>query len=277
MKIIPLEPVTADDAYQSLLGALLNAPVINTRNAPSHSLIPPQVPPIVFDRTPLVTWRQTAWMTALEELAWHLSGDPYCPEKFQKTWWKGQLSPDGYYYSGYAEQLGPRHGGPHPVLELIAGLRDHPYSRRHVLTTWNNREMPQITQVNRNPNTPTTCHGTLIMLFVRDGKLHMDHTQRSADIMLGVPHNWLPYWALLLWLAACSGHEVGTLTWHFGDLHLYAEESHIAAAKAIVAADLRPAWADLSYVGTCGLFRAADFRMDGIIHKPVTDIRPRLL
>jgi thymidylate synthase len=275
MHIRPIEPVTADDAYQSLLGALLQAPIIHTRNAPTHSLI--HVQPIQFDRTPLVTWRETAWEKSLRELAWHLSGDPYCPEEFQQTWWKGQLSPDGHYYSGYAEQLGPRYCGPSPVLELIAGLRDHAHSRRHVLTTWHNREMQQITRVNRNANTPTTCHGTLIMLWVRDGVLHMDHTQRSADMMLGVPHNFIQYWALLLWLAHCSGHAVGTLTWHFGDLHLYAEESHIEAAKAIVAAELRPCEATLRYVGKGGLFKAADFVMDGEIPDAVTTIRPRLL
>lgn len=274
MKITPLTPVTADDAYQSMLAALLDAPIIHTRNAPTHSLIGFQ--PIQFDRTPLVTWRRTAWRKSIEEMAWHLSGDPRCPVNL-RDWWNGQLSPDGYYYSGYADQLGPRHGGVNPVMELIAGLCDHPHSRRHVLTTWHNREMPQITRVNRNPNTPTTCHGTLIMLFVRDGVLHMDHTQRSADVMLGVPHNFLPYWALLLWLAHCSGHAVGTLTWHFGDLHLYAEESHIAAAKAIVAAELRPCEAELRYVGKGGHFRAADFVLDGEIPEPVTTIRPKLL
>lgn len=266
----------ADICYQSLIEQVLEyGDLIETRNHPAYSLITSEL--IAFTQTPLVTVRKTAWKKALREMEWFLSGDPKCPDELI-DWWDGQLNPDGMYICGYGHQL--RHYGVSAfdqIQHLIEGIKEHPYSRRHVMTTWNPEEMSIITQLNENPKTPTTCHLTLNIYSVRNGFLHANTTQRSADILLGVPHNWIQHYALLLWLAHQTGLKHGMLIWNFVDLHLYDEHSHIEVADAIIGCDLANRTpVKMVYNGT-GDFKASDFEIVGEIAEPVTTIRPKLL
>lgn len=266
----------ADQHYQSLIQQVLeDGDLIETRNHPAYSLITSDL--ITFTQTPLVTVRKTAWKKALREMEWFLSGDPKCPDELL-DWWDGQLSEDGSYYCGYGQQL--REFGDveyDQISELIIGIKEHPYSRRHVITTWNPHEMATITDINDNPNTPSCCHLTMNQYFVRHGKLSVRTYQRSCDIILGAIHNWIQHWALLLWLANQTGLQPGLLMWQFGDLHLYDEPSHIEVADAIIGCDLANRTpVKMVYNGT-GDFKASDFEIVGEIAEPVTTIRPKLL
>lgn len=266
----------ADHYYQSLLEQVLEyGDLIETRNHAAYSLIVSNT--IIFTQTPLVTVRKTAWKKALREMEWFLSGDPKCPDELL-DWWDGQLNPEDKYLFGYGEQL--RYFGQHcfdQIKNLIESIKKHPHSRRHVVTTWHPEEMSTITKLNENPNTPSCCHITMNQYFVRHGKLSVRTYQRSADILLGVPHNFIQHWALLLWLANQTGLEVGKLIWQFGDLHLYQEQSHLEVAEAIIGCDVTERnQVYLDYNGS-GDFKASDFEIVGEIAAPVTTVRPRLL
>jgi thymidylate synthase len=171
------------------------------------------------------------------------------------------------------------------IRYLLEGIRQHSGSRRLVATTWNPPEMVKITKINKNPNTPSTCHGSLIQCHVRNGKLHMTQYQRSADVLLGVPHNWCQYWALLLYLAHWTRLEPGTLRWIFGDLHLYQDPTHVECAKQFLNLDPLPAPGQFAlryrpsveWMGLIPEFKASDFVMDGEVPEPVIKIRPKLL
>lgn len=258
---------------------------LESRNAPVKSLI--AYPQIVFRETPLVTWRKTAWKKALREMQWFMSGDSLCPVEL-RDWWDGQLNKNNRYHGGYADQLRSFEdgkGGFDQVKYLLEGLYEHPNSRRLVISTWNTAEMSEITFINDNPKTPSCCHGTLIQCHVRKGQLHLTQYQRSADILLGVPHNWMQYWALLLYLAYWSKFKVGSLRWIFGDVHLYQEASHIECAKQLLAIpykqlDSRPKMyynPSVSWTGAIPEFKAADFTLIGEAPEPLVTIRPKLL
>ena len=266
-----------DHYYQSLIQQVLEyGDLIETRNHPAYSLITSDL--ITFTQTPLVTVRKTAWKKALREMEWFLSGDPKCPDELL-DWWDGQLNPYGYYYCGYGEQLrySGRNGRFDQIESLVYGIINHPYSRRHVITTWHPEDMAKIADLNNNPRCPTTCHNTLTQAFVRNGELSLRTYQRSADILLGVPHNFCQTWALLLWLCNQTGLQPGLLMWQFGDLHLYDEPSHIEVADAIIGCDLANRTpVKMVYHGT-GDFKASDFEIMGDIAEPVTTIRPKLL
>ncbi len=271
----------ADCHYQSLIEQVLDyGDLIETRNHAAYSLITSDL--ITFTQTPLVTVRKTAWKKALREMEWFLSGDQKCPDELL-DWWDGQLNQFGKYLRGYGDQLihwqslGSFDTGFNQIKQLITGINEHPYSRRHIITTWNPLDMSLITEFNENPKTPTTCHNTLTQAFVRHGELSLRTYQRSADILLGVPHNFCQTCALLLWLCNQTGLQPGLLMWQFGDLHLYDEPSHIEVADAIIGCDLANRTpVKMVYNGT-GDFKASDFEIVGEIAEPVTTIRPKLL
>jgi thymidylate synthase len=276
-------PLTCDEEYHFLLKAIVDrGDELETRNHRVKSII--DYPQIIFTETPLVTVRRPAIKKAIGEMGWFLSGDPKCPEQ-HLDWWDGQLNPRGKYLFGYGHQL-RKFGNFFDQIEfLLKGLKEHRGSRRLVATTWHPGEMEMITDLNENHNTPSTCHGSLIQCFVREGKLHITQYQRSADVLLGVPHNWLQYFSLLLYLAYWSGLEVGTLRWLFGDVHLYQEESHIECARQIIEAPRRifddpPRLVytpTVEWTGIIPEFKASDFTMEGVIPEPLVTIRPKLL
>ena len=273
-----------DAKYQSLLKQILDeGELIHTRNAWAHSHI--SLPNTIFTETPLVTVRKTAWKMALREMQWFMSGDSECPAELL-PWWANQLSPEGHYFAGYADQFRRCGSGFDTFFDQIQyvldGIIHNQNSRRLVLTTWNPWEMANITKLNNNPNTPTCCHSTLIQCFVREDKLYMTSYQRSADMLLGVPHNWCQSWALLLWLAYHADLKVGHLQWIFGDGHVYAHQTHVDTAKALIALNSDPAEANtfnLIYrpLGEEAVFLADDFVMLGEIPAPTVVSKPVLL
>ena len=267
----------ADKAYKKVIGnIIMNGERVHTRNGWALSIT--DADGITFTSSPWITLRdRISFDKALLEMQWILSGDPRCPDKLA-DWWKGQLDPDGNYWAGYGEQL-RRYGGTFDQIEwLIEAIITHPNSRRLITTTWNPEDMSQITELNGNRNTPTTCHGTVVQYFVRNKRLHLVVFQRSADIMLGVPHNWIQYWAYGCWLAHRTGYALASLRWLFGDVHLYDEPSHIQAAKDII--NYRSNTTTnyvFSYAPTSKEFLASDFKIISDTPQPATSIRPKLL
>lgn len=274
----------ANVVYQQMIFRLLSMGIpVHTRNADTLSCI--NYPRITFNETPLVTLRKTAWKMALREMQWFMSGDTKCPDELL-PWWKDQLGHGAMYRGGYSHQF--RRSGYNGTFDqikyLLNGLQNNPNSRRLVMTTWNPSDMAHITELNHNDCTPSCCHGSLVELFVRDDCVHMTSYQRSADVLLGVPHNWIQYWALLLYFAHHAHYQVGTLMWMFGDLHLYKEESHLDTATKIFecfpiqhdSPKLKYEYSGSQVLGTPE-FKASDFSMEGIIPDPVVTLRPKLL
>lgn len=136
--------------------------------------------------------------------------------------------------------------------------------------------------LNDNPNTPTTCHTTIAHFHVsQDHYLSFYSYQRSADMLLGVPHNWIQSWAFLLWLSEQTNKIPGKMIWGFGDAHIYQEESHLSVLNQIIVLRDEPVKDNsfrLVYNGKRGdEFKACDFEIIGAIPTPVVSGRPKLL
>lgn len=102
------------------------------------------------------------------------------------------------------------------IAALLHGLRDDPWNRRHVLTTWNPSDLPEMCL--------PPCH--LLAQFQIDHEyLDMCVTMRSVDLCLGLPADMVLYGLLLELLARELELNAGTVTWFFGDAHIY--EGHI--------------------------------------------------
>jgi thymidylate synthase len=275
----------ADYHYLNLISLLHHhGEEVETRNGRVKSII--HADPITFTETPLVTLRKTAWNKAIREMEWFMSGDPRCPDELL-DWWNGQLNSQQCYLDGYGEQFRHFSDGPRVPFDQVAfildGLRNHPYSRRLIMTAWNPADMASITQTNCNERTPTTCHSSFMQFFVREGSLHLMTVQRSCDVLLGLPHNWIQTWALLLYFANWSNLRVGSLRWVFGDLHLYQHSTHTDTVERLLTQTVNlDRSVCLCYnpsVENSGVpcFKGSDFVMQGEIPEPRVLTRPQLL
>jgi len=278
--------MNTDCLYQSLITSVyIHGDELETRN---HRVISAfDLPTMTFDQVPLVTIRKTAWKKALREMEWFMSGDERCPDEVL-DWWDGQLSDDQCYYDGYATQFRKAPSSLKCSLTfdqvdyVLNGLRHNPNSRRLIMTTWNPFDMANITRTNDNEQTPTTCHGSFIQCFVRNQALHIKCYQRSADLLLGLPHNLIQYWSLLLYFAAHASLKVGSLIYVIGDGHLYCDPSHQHIVDQI-----RHLTIDFTKDESLNLvyeprttknklpeYKASDFRMEGKVPEPVIKGRP---
>ena len=274
--------VKTDTLYCRLVKDIyLSGDNVKGRNGSTKRLFAPQ--PLTFNATPLVTVRKTAWHKAIREMEWFLSGEGKCPEELQ-DWWANQLNPYGEYIEGYGHQFRSFNGNFDQITNLIDGVLNHPYSRRHVITTWNPPLMGEIGVINDNPDTPTPCHTSFAQFSVStENELSMLSVQRSADVLLGVPHNWVQSWAFLLWLAAQTGYNPGNLTWVFGDAHIYCQKTHIKVAEEMCYYAVNPVpnignEPRLIYGGKAGDdFKASDFEIIGKIPEPLILTTPILV
>ena len=261
-----------DHTYCDLIAQVRNrGHRLFTRNAYRTRLIAQTVH---LDRTPLVSARKTAWRNALREWEWFMSGSNNVNALHESVrhWWKPWANAYGEVKYNYSKQFrcfdgGWGRKGFDQLTHWLDGVRDHPNSTRNVMTTWHSEEMAA-------KDCPiTNCHGTVIQAFVTDGVLDIFTYQRSCDLVCGVPHNWIQYWAFLLWAAHRTGHRPGAVTWTGGDVHLY--EEHLPMADRLIALTLQELLTDgtpeLVYTPTSDEFIADDFQLNGPYQPVITD------
>jgi thymidylate synthase len=106
------------------------------------------------------------------------------------------------------------------LLELIAGIKEDPYSRRHIITAWNPGEIELMAL--------PPCH-MMAQFYVNNGKLSCQMYQRSADMFLGVPFNIASYALFTHMIAQACNLEVGDLIITIGDAHIY--NNHVEQVK----------------------------------------------
>lgn len=98
------------------------------------------------------------------------------------------------------------------LANLIHGIKNDPYGRRHILSAWNPGELQDMAL--------PPCHA-FAQFFVADGKLSCQMYQRSVDTFLGLPFNISSYSLFTHMLAQVCGLEVGEFVWVGGDIHIY--------------------------------------------------------
>lgn len=118
---------------------------------------------------------------------------------------------------------GPNDAGIDQIRNLIEGLKNDPFGRRHLVSAWNPGELDRMAL--------PPCHYAF-QCYVREhgkhqGFLDMKAHMRSVDVFLGLPFNITSYATLLEILADIVGLRAGRLSMDLGDTHIY--ENHLAA------------------------------------------------
>lgn len=219
-----------------------------------------------FNRTPLVMERRCAWRLALREMEWFLNGGSNIVSLHPSVthWWEPWTNKEGEVMHNYGVQFRNALGASglpfDQINYLINGIKEHPNSRRLCATTWNAADMMDYeTKI-------TNCHGSWIQFYVEDDTLSLSMVQRSCDMMLGVPHNLIQYWAFLIWMAHQTDYKVGSFNWHGVDCHIYSD--HIETARRVASLDHAPSPPKLLYEPSSQVFYAHDFKLDAV-YEPV--------
>jgi thymidylate synthase len=215
-------------------------------------------------QAPILTTKRVYWKTAVKEMLWFLTGgtniqpllrenvriwtdwplDRYRRETgeaisqeafeqrvvgddaFAARW--GELGP--VYGKQWRRWLGADGREHDQIATLIETLRTNPASRRMLFHGWN---VPELGAMALPP-----CHMVYQYHVTSDGRLNCLLFQRSVDLLLGAPFNFVGATALQLMLAQQAGLRPGELIWVGGDFHLYL--NHLAQAREQLTREPRP-------------------------------------
>ncbi|HEY3808491.1 MAG TPA: thymidylate synthase [Steroidobacteraceae bacterium] len=188
---------------------------------------------------PLLTTKRLHVKSIIYELLWFLRGDTnvrYLTEHGVSIWneWAtadGELGP--VYGAQWRAWEAPGGERIDQVAALVHGIRARPDSRRHIINAWNVAYLPDESlapernaALGRMALAP--CH-VMYQFYVAGGRLSCMMTQRSCDVLLGLPYNAASTAFLTSMLAQQCQLEPGQVVYALGDTHLYA--NHLEQAK----------------------------------------------
>ena len=188
---------------------------------------------------PLLTTKKLHVKSIVHELLWFLQGGTntkYLKDHGVSIWdeWATETGDLGPIYGAQWRAWPGQDGQPiDQVAAVIDGIRRNPNSRRHIISAWNVAYLPDESQkpqenavAGRMALAP--CH-VLYQFYVAQGRLSCMLTQRSADVLLGVPYNGASVAFLTHMIAQQCDLEPADIIHSFGDLHLYL--NHTEQAK----------------------------------------------
>jgi thymidylate synthase len=199
------------------------------------------------DEAPILTTKRVYWKTAVKEMLWFLTGgtniqallrenvriwtdwplaryreetgESVSQEEFERRileddgfaarW--GELGP--VYGKQWRRWLGGDGREHDQIAQLVATLRTNPASRRMLFHGWNVAELDGMAL--------PPCHMVYQYHVTSDGRLNCLLFQRSVDLLLGAPFNFVGASALQLMLAQQADLRPGEFIWVAGDAHLY--------------------------------------------------------
>lgn len=224
--------------YLTLLDRILREGVTKTdrTGTGTKSVFGHQMRFDLADGFPLLTTKKLHLKSIIHELLWFLAGDTnvkYLQDNGVSIWdeWAdpetGDLGPVyGHQWRSWPDGRG---GTIDQIRQVVDLIKNHPDSRRMMVTAWNPAEIDQMAL--------PPCH-CLFQFYVADGRLSLQLYQRSADTFLGVPFNIASYALLLQMMAQVTGLEPGEFIHTTGDTHLYL--NHLEQAKLQLTREPRP-------------------------------------
>jgi thymidylate synthase len=245
---------------------------------------------------PILTTKRVYWKTAVKEMLWFLTGGTNIKELLREnvriwTDWPlakyraetGETISDKEFerrileVDGFAEkwgELGPVYGKQwrrwlgtdgrehDQIAQLITTLKTNPASRRMLFHGWN---VPELSNMALPP-----CHMVYQYHVTSDGRLNCLLFQRSVDLLLGAPFNFVGATALQLMMAQQADLRPGELIWVAGDAHLYL--NHLDQAREQISRKPRqlPSMKLVRKASSIDDYRIDDFEIEGYDpHPPI--------
>jgi len=238
---------------------------------------------------PILTTKRVYWKTAVKEMIWFLTGgtniQPLLRENVRiwSDWplasyrresgedisqddFEKRIMDDDTFAAKWGE-LGPVYGKQwrrwlgtdgreyDQIADLIRTLKETPASRRMIFHAWN---VPELGSMALPP-----CHMIYQYHVTSDGRLNCLMYQRSVDLLLGAPFNYVGAVALQLMLAQQAGLRAGEFVWAGGDVHLYL--NHLEQAREQLSREPRslPTMSLMREAASIDDYRIEDFEVEG--------------
>lgn len=240
-QMVPYAKRTRDSQYQQLLRLILDRGKRQEKTVQGggcYSYFAP--PPLRFDLqngAPLITERKISfWRKAIGEIFGFSNGahtieelksfgcdywDQWATKEICDSfgWPVGELGPGSY---GPALHDFPTPDGGHfnQIDHLIRQIKEKPWLRTHLMTTWIPFYTADDSQATRQVFA-APCHGTVIHFHIVDEVIDLHMVQRSADVPIGLPSNLIQYAALLLAVAQVTNLVPGEFIHTLSDAHIY--------------------------------------------------------
>jgi len=184
---------------------------------------------------PIITGRKMFYKGVLGELAAFLAGPTHVNDFKDRdcNYWDIFADDDGSLRLAYGNAWRDFHGVDQ-LDKTVKNLKEHPYSRRHLVSAWDPTGLDQLSL--------QCCHYSYQWSANTDGTLDMVWVQRSADLMLGVPSDIILAAVLNMLMAQTIGRFPGKIILQLGSVHIY--EPHYRAAEEYLKRDLHflPSW-----------------------------------
>jgi thymidylate synthase len=132
-----------------------------------------------------------------------------------------QMRHQGAKYIGSEENYDGK--GDDQLSRVLQDIIEEPHATTHLIDMWGSLK-------DREKMARPPCHYNF-QLLVNDEKLDLIWSQRSVDVMVGLPFNIASYAALQTLIARHVGREPGKLVGHLGDVHTYDFKSHQKGAN----------------------------------------------
>lgn len=155
------------------------------------------------------------WRPNLEAESWQVHLSDY---EIDENDWLGEIY--GYQWRRWQDKFDQ-------MEMLVNNLKNNPDSRRHIIVNYDPMatvclpacHMMYQFQTSSNPITSKT-------------QLNMTITQRSLDVLIGLPYDWTLFGLILAALSHECSFEPGNITMNVGSAHIY--EEHFKTAQEIV-------------------------------------------
>jgi thymidylate synthase len=238
---------------------------------------------------PILTTKRVYWKTAVKEMLWFLTGGTNIQpllkdnvriwtdwplatyrretgEDISQEAFEARIVADDGFAAKWGE-LGPVYGKQwrrwlgadgrehDQIAALVQTLRDNPASRRMLFHGWNVAEIGQMAL--------PPCHMVYQYHVTSDGRLNCLLFQRSVDLLLGAPFNFVGAAALQLMLAQQADLRPGELVWVAGDAHLYLNHLDQAREQLTREPGVFPTMKLVRRAASIDDFRIEDFAVEG--------------
>jgi thymidylate synthase len=228
--------INIDDEYKGLLSSVLHggADKADRTGTGTKAVFGRMLRHDMATGFPILTTKKIYFEKAVTELLWILSGytDLAYLNEHGVDYWNAD-----YKRSGRTDgTLGPVYGkqwrdfnGVDQLRKLLLEIQANPNSRRLMVSAWNPAELDDMVL--------PPCHYGF-QVYINNGKIDLMWQQRSADVFLGLPYDFVMYGLLLELIAKGNNLEPGRLIASLGDCHLY--NNHLEQARLQLEREAKP-------------------------------------